>query len=255
MARGVAESVGARIGYRAYNAERIPPRLLVAACGDRLFARAPYPCAEMDLRGLGSSRVALGSPRAFDLKSYLADFDAVLRETGRSRNTALLGYSHAGYFVTAYALANPNKVSALVLVEPALFTSRAELLKRARLASAGKVRESVSAMLSYVGARGASDVRDTVVGAIQSGDAVAAEWRVRAENPISPRRLASLKMPVLLIGGSESKQSDSVTKAASVIPNAKVWWIHGADHLGLVDAKHNRELNEVVGAFLNSLQK
>src|SRR5262249_50559925 len=92
----------------------------------------------------------------FQLSDYLADFDAV-RVNNKLERTAMLGYSHTAFFVVHYALAMPDRVSALILMEPALFNDRQELLNRAQLALKGQHEESLKAMLRHVQPDVASD--------------------------------------------------------------------------------------------------
>lgn len=257
MESGTAESIGATIHFKTQNTGT--PKLLAAACGGELFRNlAVLPAVEMDMRGFASSKVSLDVPQSLNHKAYLADIDAVLKKTRATERPALFGYSHAGYFMTAYALKNPKRVSALILAEPALFTTRAELLKRARLAEAGKTDQAIDTMLKYAASNvprtESLSTRSAIAESIQSNETLAAEWRIRAENPISLRQLSSLKMPVLLIGGTASKQANLLIKAAQAIPHASIWWIKGATHIDLGSKKYSKEISAVVETFLNQVQ-
>lgn len=259
MEHGTAESVGATISFKTNNLKGPGSlRLVAAKCGGRDFLeKISLPVAEMSLRGLGGSKVSPNAPQGLNnAKSYLKDIDAVIKAAKGGKQTALLGYSHGGYFVTAYAIANPRKVSALILMEPALFTSKADLLRRARLASAGDVSGSIGAMLKYVEPKLARSEslgqRESVAKAVQSGETLASEFRVRAEHPIKLSQLKKLKMPILLIGGADSAQKSSVTKIAEAIPSASVWWVKDANHLALIEPKFAAQIASVVDTFLES---
>ncbi|MBR0922205.1 alpha/beta hydrolase [Bradyrhizobium diazoefficiens] len=248
----IASSRGSKIEVTLPNKQA---RLLAVACSGAasMLNKVSYPMAEMELRGFGKSRVEVDR---FDLASYMSDFDAGIRQT-KMKNSVLLGYSHGGYFTTMYALRNPSKVSALVLIEPALFTERAELEHRAVLAEKGDGVGAIKAMLRYVDRetgldedRSAAEAKK-ITDHAQSSVTIAQELRIRAENPISERELGELKMPVLLIGGTESRVADMVIRAASCIPYASVSWVRGAGHLDLLYKPGNAKFHDRIAAVIN----
>ncbi|ALK08148.1 alpha/beta fold hydrolase [Blastochloris viridis] len=266
MARtAVVESRGAKIELSLPDQADAAPRILAVACGDvaSLLSKVSQPIAEMQLRGFGQSRVNADAANvgAFNLSHYVADFDVALQRTDMEK-AVLLGYSHGGYFTTVYALRNPDKVKGLILVEPALFTDRDDLERRAKLAEGGKETEAIQVMLSYVD-RGtgldedkSAKVAKQITGAAQNAATIANEFRIRAENPISERELAELKIPVLLIGGTKSRVADMVVKAAQIIPYANVFWVRGAGHLDLLfdgDKKFADQIAGAVNAFVATL--
>lgn len=221
--------------------------MVAAACGDvSALDRLGQPVAVMSLRGYGGSQVR---GRTEGLDSYLADFDAMLDASGRKRSV-LFGYSHAGYFATAYALRRPERVSGLVLVEPALYTDRDELLQRIKAADGGDGMKAVGQMLDYVQPEDASDeVAKRILGNVREAENMADEFRIRAEYPLGDE-LGGLSMPVLLVGGSDSKVADFVRRAAQDIPQACVWWVKGAQHRDLQQAQ---EISPVVEIFVSQL--
>jgi pimeloyl-ACP methyl ester carboxylesterase len=192
--------------------------------------------------------------RLFTLQQYLDDFDAGLDTQGLKRSS-FLGYSHGGYFVTAYAIAKPERVSALILVEPALFNDQAELRHRAQLAREGRAEESLKAMLSVVEPTVANDAALSTraarhIMAHVTNDALASELTVRAEHPISHERIASLRMPVLLIGGMKSHVKSITSTLMSLLPHAHVWWVQDATHGDLGANRHDDDLNKIMTMFL-----
>jgi pimeloyl-ACP methyl ester carboxylesterase len=258
----LAESRNAKIQVRLTADRGTIPRIVMAACGgEDMLARVSYPIAEMQQRGFGKSVIEDRSVKDFSLKDYMADFDAAIKTT-RAKSPVILGYSHGGYFTTAYALHNPGAVSALILVEPALFTERAELEHRAELASKGDSDGAIQAMLSYVDRSVGLDrskstkMSKAIVSESQSSETLAQEFLIRARNPISKRDLTKLTMPDLLIGGTESRVADSVEKAAAVIPYANVAWIRGAGHLDLLwngSAEVGAKVSAVINGFMETL--
>jgi pimeloyl-ACP methyl ester carboxylesterase len=195
----------------------------------------------------------------FQLSDYLADFEAV-REHNKLERTAMLGYSHTGFFVTHYALAMPQRVSALILMEPALFNERDDLLTRARLALEGKYEESLKAMLRYVQPDVGSDellasrAASYIMKQINDPRLLAGELMVRAANPISPEQLTKLTMPMLLIGGSKSVVKETVLRLAAMHPHAYLWWVQGAGHGELMAERYQEQITSVIDNFLISIQ-
>lgn len=207
----------------------------------------------MSMPGYGSSAFK-GDPKAATLSDYIGAIDAA----APSDNTVLFGYSHGGYFTTQYALQNPGKVRALVLVEPALFSARDDLLERAALIDGGKDLESMVAMLKSVeSSAGRSEeqlhqLAQQLLGAVNSGAAVAQEYRIRAEHAVSMEDLAGLDMPVLLIAGTRSHASFMVKQAFQAIPHASVCWIEGASHLDLEKVEYAAQIARAVESFLEN---
>jgi len=252
----IIQSRGADLEIRSVKGKTSLPHLTVLACGGDQTLQIDNPVTEVMLRGFGRSTVS--DTDASDLDAYLNDIDATLAQrSGDKSASPLLGYSHGGYFATQYAIANPDRVSALILIEPALFTDRDELKKRAELAEQGDDEAAIQSMLRYVGGKREVSGRrggatKEILSEVQSSQTLAQEFRVRADNPVSTKDLARLKMPVLLIGGTESEVADSVTRSADAIPYANVVWIRGAGHLELFwrgDEKTNARVSAAIRGF------
>jgi pimeloyl-ACP methyl ester carboxylesterase len=245
-------SVNAQIEIKRFG--RGSPEMLAAACsGIAAFRDLEAPYVEMNLRGFGASKAV--RPNEFQIADYMSDFDAAM-DSVKSRQSVIFGYSHAGYFAARYAISRASRVSGLILAEPALYTDPQDLERRARLAEQGDGLGSIDAMLRYVqgGAKSKNvNVANSILKNIQNNDVLAREFRLRAQNPISAAELHRLRMPVLLIGGTESNVRFMVEKGSQDIPNATVWWVRGATHLTLLDAKYSKQISRVVGAFLENL--
>lgn len=243
--------VNAAQGVGKYSIVAIP-------CGQfSALNKLSWPVNQMQLRGYGKS-VAKKVEGAFELHNYLADVDSVISSVNTEK-TVLFGYSHGGYFATMHAIANPNNLAALILVEPALYTPRNDLLDRARMATEGKALESVERMLRFVDpkvglkASESHQVAKTVLENVNDKNALAQEFRVRAENPIADENLSRLNMPVLLIGGTESPVNSMVKRAFQAIPHASVFWVRGATHLSLQGEDYSQQISDVMDNFLKSL--
>lgn len=200
-------------------------------------------------------RVEIDDRNAYTVEKYLSDFEAMMRKFEAER-IDLCGYSHYGFFTTLFALRNPQRVASLVLIEPALFTDPENLRQRAALAMSGEGIESLELMIDYIAPGLEAPRRRRLAEQIkrdhQSNTAIAAEFLVRAEHAISLEQLATLQPPTLLIGGTQSHAQSMVTRAAAVIPHARVWWVEGADHISLMGETYNKEIAAVINMFIKS---
>ena len=189
------------------------------------------------------------------LAPFMDDFTSIL-DSQQLPSSVLFGYSHGGFFITWYALTHPERVSALILAEPALFSDPADLRHRAALAREGRVEESLKVMLRQVeptvglDETRANKAASMIRKAINSDQALATELTARADYPISKERLKDLRMPVLLIGGARSHVKWITTELAALLPHANVWWIANATHGTLIDPEHAPSLRRVIDAFI-----
>ena len=208
----------------------------------------------MQLPGYGNSRFKADAAD-MTLDDHMLAMDSVCP----SENAVLYGYSHCGYFTTQYALQRAGKISALILVEPALYSTKEDLLERAALIDAGKEVESMASMITTVDS--ATDRTDaqvewvakSLVANVNSDSTVAQEFRIRAEHAVSDEDLAKLDIPVLLIAGTESNISYMVKRAFQAIPQASVSWIEGAGHLDLEKGIYAEQVARAIEVFVESL--
>lgn len=208
----------------------------------------------MQMPGYGES-VITADVQELTLADYIETLDQVID----TNDGVLYGYSHSGYFMAQYALQRPEKVKALVLVEPALYTPKQELLDRIALIEAGQDNQAMSSMLKFAGGtQGCTDEQvdlaaRTILLNVNSSSAVAREYRVRADNEVTEAALAALDIPVLLIGGTDSHISFMVKKAFQALPHASVSWIEGATHLNLESGEYAAEISAAINAFLQAV--
>src|SRR3954464_13009849 len=85
--------------------------------GSKALPRAGYRVTTFDARGHGESSPA-GSPEEYEYRDLVADLEAVLEHLGAER-AAIGGASMGAHTTMAFALAFPERVSALVQVTPA----------------------------------------------------------------------------------------------------------------------------------------
>ncbi len=147
----------------------------------------------------------------------------------------------------------------MILAEPALFNTREELLHRADLAFAGDAEGSIKALIKNVQPDVAQDenlnniASRLILRALSSADTIGLELVARAENPISTEQLASLQMPVLLLGGSKSHANYTVIRASQAIPGAYLWWIPGATHGDLLSTGNSPQISRACNCFTQAL--
>lgn len=264
----LVQSKGALIGVESYSGpsgfDKAPLMTLGAISADcDVVAFAPIlgetlPMFSMDIRGQAIRGTEVAEGGGFTIDDYNADFEAVREFLGLEK-VVLHGYSHAGFSAAHYALAHPERVEALILTEPTLFDDRADLYKWAELAEGpGTALASTEAMLRYVNPtlsdeelrRGAKYVNRSW----QSAEIMGKAYRTRAENPLTASDLSNLKVPTLLIGGTESQMSFHVHKTAAAMPFANVWWAQGADHFDLVtNAELAPEIAAIITRFVQSV--
>ncbi len=96
---------------------------------DHLEALVPLTKAGVDLvlydqRGVGRSSPPVDlDPKAYALERYVADLETVRTYTGDA-SVVLIGHSWGAIVAAAYAARHPDRVSALVLIDPASPTKR-----------------------------------------------------------------------------------------------------------------------------------
>lgn len=231
--------------------------IVAVACGKfDAFAKLDWPVELMQPRGYGKSVISRQGP--FELADYMGDIDSVIKRSQRSK-TVLFGYSHGGYFAAMHALGNQAAISALILVEPALYTARDDLLDRMKMAQSGKQEEAIRRMLRFVepgigfNSNAVNQTTKEIEANINDPRTLADEFRIRAENPVTDEDLALLKIPVLLIGGSGSQMGFMVKRAAQAIPFASVGWVRGATHLELQDDRYAAQIAAIIDSFLQNL--
>jgi pimeloyl-ACP methyl ester carboxylesterase len=229
--------------------------ILAAACGGEAFNVADIvdPVIQLDLRGQGGS----DKPRevsAYSIDSYSQDFFAVADATGVER-PVLLGYSHAADAAAHAAIVEPERVEGLILIEPAFFVDRAHLKRRIELIESGDIHSALRLTFQFANPKISSRQLERGVKMAREyyGDDTASllgEFQARAFSDIDEERLRSLRIPTLIIGGTQSNIRSNVARAAQVIPEASVIWIPGADHFLEKQRKH---VGAFISAFMNML--
>jgi pimeloyl-ACP methyl ester carboxylesterase len=235
------------------------PDMVAVACDDsKLLARLHWGegLVEMGLRGqtFTGTRVRDESNGAYTLEKYLDDIGHVVKRLSVDAPPTLLGYSHGAYFMTQFALQRSDSARALVLVEPALLSESDRLQKWAELAESGNGVEALEQMLEYVTGGGidkrkARSEAEGIREAYQSDAALAGEWRVRDEHPVTEEDLGRVEQPVLVVGGSESPFVERLEQIAGAFRNGSLHQVSGANHLTVL-SERTEETSQVIHDFL-----
>jgi len=186
-------------------------------------------------RGSGQSSVPQ-SLMEYSVEAYREDLRQLALKVGLSKFN-LVGYSHGGFFTADYALNYPEQVSALVLVEPALFIDRAILQERVRLAREGNGDDVIHVLMKQMVPEMAfnSQAYNDLVNAIKQNYpdpiGLAGEWYARSTHEIGEAELAQISVPTLVIGGERSWVRGNIARVASSIPGAKQVWLDGTHNL------------------------
>lgn len=204
-----------------------------------------------DYRGTGKS-TGPDTLESYTAGAYTEDMHQLFNAVGVEQSP-IIGYSHGGFFAVDFAQQHPERVSALVLIEPALFFDQNKLKERIRVVLENK-EAGIKLLLQQIAPELARDRKAyaRMVEAIsnQYPDAIglAGEWHARITNEIGDDDLRDIRVPTLVITGERSRVRQYTRRAAKLIPRALTWVIPGATHL-LLDEKPN-EVAAVINLFL-----
>jgi pimeloyl-ACP methyl ester carboxylesterase len=193
----------------------------------------------VDLRGFGLSDKPAGVD-SYSLKAYTDDLDALFDELGLP-SAALLGQSMGGGLALRYAMARPDRITKLILVNPTCLVSitglrAVQLFSNVVLGGAGArpPRWLVASILRYVAYGDPSLVTDRDIDEYWSATmlrgfvyAAAAtlshfEWGVVGDADAS-----SLEMPSLVVLGERDRLIRNSVEAAMRLRGARVEQVPG----------------------------
>lgn len=185
------------------------------------------------------------------------------------RRAILVGSSYGGFTALALAVAHPERVVALVAVEPPMMRY-AELSESGRAARAAFGRDTIEPANAAFRAGHDELAGRIMTGGINGGAAsTPAQMQRRLQNLramrmlalsndefplLAPARLAALPMPVLLMSGADTApiHREIFANVATAMPNARAVRIPGAGHG--VSREQPAAFNEVVLGFLQVAQ-
>ncbi len=189
-----------------------------------------------DLRGHGrSERPATG----YTVADMVADLDALLDALGLAdRRVELVGNSFGGLLALAFAIAHPDLVSGLALIDANMSDDRWGVDVAAGFATEGAERDRLIARYAYRWAgrqsprktsRLAETARELVYQTSMVSDLVASP-------PVSDEELRSVRCPVLALYGDRSELLDRGERLRRTIPDCDLRLFAGCTHLLLWEA-------------------
>jgi pimeloyl-ACP methyl ester carboxylesterase len=226
----------------------------------QIDALAPhFTVLSFDFRGLGESG---RGDAPLGVATFAADLDDLLRQLGIGR-TALMGVSLGGFVAQEFALAHPDKVSALVLVSTAarIFgghagrrAERNDLIRRQGMAAAAAHQLDSHFPADF--ARGNPDIMAWYRDRYLANDPAAYIEIMDDLGRFDSRgRLPQLRCRALIVAGSEDASSvagraplDSAGILHGLIAGSELAVIAGAQHYPQID--HAAAFNARVLAFL-----
>ncbi len=202
-----------------------------------------FQAVRYDLLGHGAS----DKPRdAYSLARFADQTAAVMDGLGIDR-AALVGFSLGGMIVRAFALARPERVTALAILNSAhdrTEEERAAVLMRVEQAAREGPRTTVDAALArwFTPSYGAShpEVLDRVRRWILANDREVYPliYRVLAEGDVElAAAVAAIRSPTLVMTGGEDhgNSPDMARRMAALIPGARCEIVAGLRHMGLAE--------------------
>jgi len=204
------------------------------------FPRAGIRAIAVDLRGYGLSDKP-ATDDSYSLKAYCADIDALLDELGLA-SVAMVGQSMGGGLALRYALARPERLSALALINPTGLVN---------VPYVAVLRHSPAAIVDALGARlvprfmirfilkrlayaDASLVTDRDIdeywaptqlpGFVRAARAALSEFDWSAATDEDTSRLA---VPTLVVLGKSDRLVPNTDAAVSRLNGSRVEWVPG----------------------------
>lgn len=195
----------------------------------------------LDRRGYGAS----GGEPTPDNQVHARDAAAVLRALDAAPAT-VVGWSRGGMVALELALAEPDLVERLVLVEPGFEPTKHMNRSLARMFLGFHARRqfdergAIDRMMRWATARrdGGSSWEDEAFGderrqaVFSNGRAIAREWALRQPDKLTRARVAQVSVPVTVLLGEQSQPwfERMAAAVAEALPNAQLVRVPGATH-------------------------
>jgi pimeloyl-ACP methyl ester carboxylesterase len=223
-----------------------------------------YQVVRYDVRGYGKSSHPTGSySDAVDLKSLLDHL--------KIEGAVLIGVSNGGRIALDFAVEYPGRVKALVLInfgvrgykssgpeEDRLWGPIIEAEERySKLVEEGKIREAATVNVDLYSHKLSGEMRERILGIaienVHQGENTPGRYQV-SPSPAAYERLGVLKMPILIIVGSEDSLGDiTVNKTVhNLLPSSELVMIEGADHVPSLSKPE--EFDNVLSNFLEKIR-
>lgn len=189
-----------------------------------------------DLRGHGRSERPRTGYRVDDM---IADLDALLDALGlASRKVDLVGNSFGGLLTIAYALAHPERVQSLALVDANMSDDAWGPGVAEKFRATGTERDKLIARYAYQWAGRHSERKSTRLARIAE-DLVyhtSLPDDLASSPPLTDEDLSRITCPVLALYGDRSELRDRAERLERVLPQVDVRWFEGCTHLLLWEA-------------------
>ncbi len=214
--------------------------------------KGPYQLVTFDLRGHGKASVS----DDYSFKGFLSDAEAVVGEVCKDK-TIIVGWSLGADLALAYAIARPDKVAGLVLVDGAVPLSKPLVENEAQLRKS--LKSPVMKLSRLL-------IRFTPYKYQIWGDAYAdivIELDKRRQNLLNDYK--KLSCPITMVLAEESAGStgeraernnkiwhDGATRLMNQNPSVSVTWIQGSHQLPF---KYPVELAGIIDTFAPSLYR
>jgi pimeloyl-ACP methyl ester carboxylesterase len=206
-----------------------------------LYFTLANPVAQMsaallyDLRGHGKTE---RPPDGYDLDTLLCDLEGVLDAEDLDKPVTLLGHSFGGLIALAFAHKHPERVSALVLIDPPLplegwgekiasiFGITGEERDR-------KIRETYDAMHGAAETRKRKRLAKTAEALVNETSLLS---DLRRSRSFTESELEEIHCPVLAVYGDASEIIDCAEQMRKLLPEIDVHIFGGCTHLVLFEA-------------------
>jgi pimeloyl-ACP methyl ester carboxylesterase len=182
-----------------------------------------------DLRGHGmSERPATG----YALSDMVADLAGILDALSTVKPVTLIGNSFGALVAVAFAVAHPDRVAALVVVDGHLGEAEwgEKMAATLSLTGGARDRQILESFKSWLGrhserkrTRLARNAQALVSGTSLVGD-------MRSSGSVSDADLRSLRCPILALYGDRSDVRDQGERLARLAPGCELRWIPGSTH-------------------------
>jgi pimeloyl-ACP methyl ester carboxylesterase len=242
---------GASIAYAETGSG--PPVLLIHGTAAALWAELPEQLADVGHRVIAYDRRSFGGsqqPPVSDLNRHVRDAAALL-ETLDAAPATVVGWSMGGVIALALAIARPELVSALVLIEPPLHAKRhpsprmmAGIVRAKVLERRGRPEEGAEAFSRWATRersggstfeKAPPEIRELV---LSNSEAILAELDGGTGEEITREALAEIACPVVCLLGTNSDQAyeGAAKRLARRLPSVQLVTIEGAGHVMPLDA-------------------
>lgn len=196
-----------------------------------------------DLRGHGQTE---RTQKGYSIADMVDDLDALLDALECDQPVILMGNSFGGLLALAYAIAHPDRVSSLVLIDANINDEHwnEDITKRFAVQGEERDREVMRFAYRYAGRRSqrkrsrlAETAHELVYNTTLVDDLARSQTHTRED-------LQTVQCPVLALYGDQSELLERAQRLVEALPNCEVHWFPGCTHLLLWEA--TQEIRDLV---------